>query len=153
MAHDISIVFDCHDPDRVARFWMAALDGYDYPGSDPDGPPGSPPAGFATWEDWADSLGIPEELRYQSRTIIDATGNRPDIFFMAVPEDKVVKNRVHIDIRAARDLPRDAKAATQDAESERLTSIGAALLGRVNNPDGTSHLVMQDVEGNEFCIT
>jgi hypothetical protein len=44
-------------------------------------------------------------------------------------------------------------AATQDAESERLTSIGAALLGRVNNPDGTSHLVMQDVEGNEFCIT
>jgi hypothetical protein len=29
-AYDLHIVFDCFDPDRVARFWMAALGGYDF---------------------------------------------------------------------------------------------------------------------------
>ncbi|NEE02953.1 VOC family protein [Phytoactinopolyspora halotolerans] len=153
MVYAVSFVFDCQDVDRMATFWLAALEGYDLPGSDPDGPPGAPPAGFATWEDWADANGIPEHLRYQSRTIIDTTGTRPDIFFMAVPEDKVVKNRVHLDIRASRGLSPEEGRARQDAEAKRLVDAGATVVRRVHQDDGGSHLVLQDVEGNEFCIT
>ncbi|WP_129669036.1 VOC family protein [Phytoactinopolyspora endophytica] len=153
MVYEISFGFDCKDVDKLSRFWLTALEGYDYPGSDPAGPPGSPPAGFATWEDWADANNLPENLRYQSRAIIDTTGTRPDIFFMAVPEDKVVKNRMHLDIRVGRGFEPEERAARQDDEAKRLIAAGATLIGRVNNEDGTSHLVMQDVEGNEFCIT
>jgi hypothetical protein len=89
MAYGIHIVFDCADVDKVARFWLIALDGYDFPGSDPAGPPGSPPPGFDSWEAWADANQIPPDQRYSARTIIDTSGgSRPDIFFLAVPEGK-----------------------------------------------------------------
>lgn len=153
MVYDIHIVFDCADPDKVARFWLTALAGYDYPGSDPDRPPGSPPAGFATWEDWADANNIPADLRHGSRTIIDTVGSRPDIFFLAVPEPKTVKNRVHLDIKASRGVPPEQRRARQDAEAERLLAAGATLIRRVEDGGGGSHLVLQDPEGNEFCIT
>jgi hypothetical protein len=55
MIPDIHIVFDCADPDRLARFWMVALPGYDFPHGPPDG--------FATWEQWADANQIPQEQR------------------------------------------------------------------------------------------
>ncbi len=45
------LVIDCADPDRLARFWAAAL-GYDI---------APPPAGFATWDDYYRDLGVPEE--------------------------------------------------------------------------------------------
>jgi hypothetical protein len=51
MIPDIHIVFDCADPDRLARFWMVALPGYDFPHGPPDG--------FTTWEQWADANQIP----------------------------------------------------------------------------------------------
>lgn len=152
MVYDIHIVFDCADVDKVSQFWIVALEGYDYPGSDPDRPPGSPPIGFATWEDWADAYDIPDEGRYASRTIIDTVGNRPDIFFLAVPEQKMVKNRLHLDIKASRDVPAGKVRAHQDAEGERLVAAGATLVRRVQEVDG-SHLILQDPEGNEFCIT
>lgn len=38
---DIHIVFDCADPDRLARFCMVALPGDDFPHGLPDG--------FTTW--------------------------------------------------------------------------------------------------------
>jgi hypothetical protein len=44
-------VVDCADPDRLARFWAAAL-GYELT---------PPPAGFATWDDYYRDLGLPEE--------------------------------------------------------------------------------------------
>jgi hypothetical protein len=43
--YDWNLVFDCHDPHALASFWLIALADYDFPGSDPDGPVGSPPAG------------------------------------------------------------------------------------------------------------
>jgi Glyoxalase-like domain len=148
MVYDIHIVFDCTDVDKVSRFWLTALEGYNYPGSPQDQPPGSPPSGFATWEAFADANGIPADQRYTMRTIIDTKGSRPDIFFLAVPEGKVVKNRMHLDIKASRGLPPDQVRARQDAEAERLVAAGARMVSR-----GESLIVMQDVEGNEFCIT
>ena len=148
MVYDIHIVFDCEDVDKVSRFWLTALEGYNYPGSPPDQPPGSPPAGFGSWEAWADAMDIPADQRYSTRTIIDTKGNRPDIFFIAVPEGKVVKNRVHLDIKASNGLPPEQVHTRQEAEAERLVAAGAHIVARVEGI-----LVMQDVEGNEFCIT
>lgn len=152
MVYDIHIVFDCADVDTVSRFWLTALEGYDYPGSDPDRPPGSPPPGFATWEDWADANEIPEDRRYAVRTIVDTVGNRPDIFFIAVPEHKHAKNRLHLDIKASRGVPPDGVRAHQDAEAERLVAAGAVVVERIEEAAG-SHLILQDPEGNEFCVT
>lgn len=146
MAYDLHLVFDCADVDLVSRFWLAALEGYTYPGSPPDDP-ARPPTGFATWEEWADAQGIPEDQRYLARTIVDSTGKRPDIFFNKVPESKTVKNRVHLDIAVSRTGPPDESDARKEAEAERLIAAGATLVKR-------SHLLlMQDPEGNEFCIT
>jgi hypothetical protein len=148
MVYDIHLVFDCADVDAVSRFWLTALQGYDYPGSPPDLPPGSPPHGFDTWEAWADANEIPAEQRYAARTIIDTTGRRPDIFFLAVPEGKTVKNRLHLDLKASAGLPAEEVEARQDAEAARLIAAGATLVERVSG-----HLVLRDVEGNEFCVT
>jgi hypothetical protein len=64
----------------------------------------------------------------------------PDLLFVSVPEAKTVKNRVHLDFR-----PDD-----QDAEVERLVSLGAA---RVDIGQGErSWVVLADPEGNEFCV-
>jgi hypothetical protein len=65
---DLNIVFDCADPDRVARFWMVALAGYDFPHG--------PPEGYQTWEAWADATGIPEDQRNLARTLVDQAGGR-----------------------------------------------------------------------------
>ncbi len=153
MVDEISIVFDCAEPDKLARFWLAALEGYDFPGSDPDGPPGSAPAGYTSWEAWADANGIPEQARHAGRTIVDTAGRRPDIFFLAVPEPKQVKNRVHIDIRASRGAPEAEKQTRQDEVASRLIAAGASLVDRMPGMTGGSHLVMRDPEGNEFCVT
>jgi hypothetical protein len=58
---DLDIVFDCADPDRVARFWMVALPGYDFSHG--------PPEGYQTWEEWADAHDIPEDQRNPQRTL------------------------------------------------------------------------------------
>jgi len=57
-----------------------------------------------------------------------------------VPEDKTVKNRLHLDLR-----PDD-----QAAEVERLVGLGAT---RVDLGQGeASWVVLADPEGNEFCV-
>jgi hypothetical protein len=148
MVYDIHIVFDCADVDKVSRFWLTALEGYNYPGSPPDQPAGSPPEGFESWEAFADAHDIPADQRYAARTIIDTSGHgRPDIFFLKVPEGRTVKNRLHLDIKASKGLPPDQVRARQDAEAERLVAAGATIAEYVEG-----HFIMQDVEGNEFCV-
>lgn len=68
----------------------------------------------------------------------------PHLGFGIVPEEKTVKNRVHLDIR-----PTDR---TMDEERERLEELGATTLRRIDeNPDDV-HYIMADPEGNEFCL-
>ncbi|MEU4601629.1 VOC family protein [Kribbella sp. NPDC023972] len=143
-AFDLHIVFDCADPDRVARFWMAALGGYDFPVG--------VPAGFASWDEWADANGIPVDQRNAGRTLVDKErGTRPDIFFLRVPESKQVKNRVHLDIKVAPGLDGDDRRTAIEAEAERLIPLGATVANRLDEPDGF-HIIMRDPEGNEFCL-
>jgi hypothetical protein len=71
-----------------------------------------------------------------------------------VPEDKVAKNRVHLDVRAAPGLQGEARMAALEAECGRLVALGATRLERhePEPPMGFGHIVMADPEGNEFCL-
>lgn len=70
-----------------------------------------------------------------------------------MPEGKVAKNRVHLDVRAGTGLVGDRRLAALEAESARLVALGAVQV-RVMRADGVdeSCIVMQDIEGNEFCL-
>src|SRR5258707_12665068 len=84
-------VIDCADPDRLARFWAAAL-GYEL---------APVPDGFATWNDFYRKLGVPEEeLVDGADRISDPEGHGPRSWFHVVPDAKGVKNRWHLDIHA-----------------------------------------------------
>lgn len=109
------ICFDCADQRRVAQFWAEAL-GYTMRPPDPEDTP-----------DDSVALDPPEG------------GLR--LWFNKVPEPKVAKNRVHIDIN----MP-------DGAEMERLQQLGARPLREICGEDGALWwTIMADPEGNEFC--
>jgi hypothetical protein len=135
------VTFDCAEPERLARFWCEVL-GYVVP---------PPPEGFATWEDVDRSL--PPEHQGAAFACVDPTGVGPRLFFQRVPEDKVVKNRMHLDVRAGSGLVGDERLAALEAESARLVPLGAARVRLLRADEfNESCLVMQDIEGNEFCL-
>lgn len=137
----VQVTFDCAQPRRVARFWCDVL-GY---------VPVPPPDGFATWEDHDRT--VPPEERDAWSACSDPTGVGPRLFFQRVPEGKVVKNRVHLDVRVGTGLVGAERVAALEAECARLVARGATRV-RLLPADGEdeSCLVMQDVEGNEFCL-
>jgi hypothetical protein len=144
MAREVQATFDCADPAGLAAFWAAAL-GYQVQ---------APPAGFASWEEALDALGVPPERRNDASAVVDPEGSGPRLFFQRVPEPKQAKNRVHLDVRAAPGLQGDERMAALEAEAERLVSLGATRLRRHEPapPLGAGHIVMADPEGNEFCL-
>ena len=144
MARDVQITFDCADPTGLAAFWAEAL-GYHLQ---------DPPEGFESWEEALEAMGVPPESRNDASAVLDPDGSRPRLFFQRVPERKQVKNRVHLDVRAAPGLEGDARMAALEAEAERLVSLGATRLQRYEPapPLGAGHIVMADPEGNEFCL-
>jgi predicted enzyme related to lactoylglutathione lyase len=113
------ITVDAHNPKALAEFWAEAL-------------------GWTVGED-GDDIGwwIERELNDPNKT------GFPDILFLKVPDLKVVKNRLHLDLR-----PDD-----QAAEVARLEKLGAKKIdiGQSTDPD-TTWVVMADIEGNEFCV-
>ncbi len=119
------IVFDAAHPASLARFWAAALDGY----------------AVALYDDEelarlrANGIHDPEDD--PSVLVEPATPGAPRLFFTLVPEPKTVKNRVHLDLRAA-DLT---------AETQRLVDLGATEVAR---RDGW--ITLTDPEGNEFDV-
>jgi hypothetical protein len=65
------------------------------------------------------------------------------LLFLRVPESKTVKNRVHVCLQPQQ--PRDR-------EVDRLLGIGATMYDDRRTPDGKGWAVLQDPEGNEFCV-
>ena len=84
---------------------------------------------------------------------IDPTGVGPRLYFQPVPEGKVVKNRVHLCVRVGTGLVGDERLAALEAECARLIPLGATRF-RTLLADGVNEscIVMQDIEGNEFCL-
>jgi catechol 2,3-dioxygenase-like lactoylglutathione lyase family enzyme len=144
MARDVQITFDCADPAGLSAFWAEVL-GYRLQ---------DPPPGFQSWEQALEAMGVPPERRNDASAVIDPEGSGPRLFFQRVPEGKQVKNRVHLDVRAAPGLEGDARMAALEAEAERLVSHGATRLQRYEPapPLGAGHIMMADPEGNEFCL-
>ncbi|WP_328444177.1 VOC family protein [Streptomyces sp. NBC_00386] len=135
------VTFDCERPERVARFWCEVL-GYVVP---------PPPAGFATWDDYGRSR--PPEEQDSWFACADPTGVGPRLYFQRVPEGRVVKNRVHLDVRVGTGLVGDERLAVLEAECARLIALGAVHVRTlVADDENESCIGMQDIEGNEFCL-
>ncbi|WP_419993162.1 VOC family protein [Streptomyces boninensis] len=152
MSRHIQITFDAHDPAALSTFWRDAL-GYVHPA--PPGvevPEGADP--LAAWDDFLARMGVPEDQRNTRSAIEDPDGQGPRVFFQQVPEDKVAKNRVHLDVRAAPGLQGDERMAALEAACDRLVALGAKRVQRFEPepPLGGGHIVMTDPEGNEFCL-
>ena len=114
----LAVIVDCHDPLRQAEFWSQAL-AYKVRQRNPG-----------------------EFL------VSDPAGVGASLYFMKVPEPKVGKNRLHLDL---------VTSGPMEAEVARLAQAGAEVIevrqdpASYDNPD--TWTVMRDPEGNEFCVT
>jgi catechol 2,3-dioxygenase-like lactoylglutathione lyase family enzyme len=101
---------------------------------------------------WCEVLGYVLHEEYPV-VALDPTGEGPRMYFQKVPEGKVVKNRVHLDVRVGTGLVGEERLAALEAECVRLEALGATrgtLL--VADEENESCQNMQDIEGNEFCL-
>ena len=144
MSLEVQVTFDCADPDALARFWIEVL-GYTYD---------DPPPGYATWDEALDAMNVPADRRNDASACPDPDGRGPRLFFQRVPEGKTAKNRVHLDVRAAVGLTGDERMAALEDKCASLVALGATRLRRSEpgEPLSAGFIVMQDPEGNEFCL-
>jgi hypothetical protein len=113
-----SITFDSTNPYRLAQFWSELT-------------------GFMEDPDNGNAPEHPEAL-------LLSPDSKLALLFVAVPEQKQVKNRVHLDLMPL-DHPRDV-------EVDRVLGLGARLVDDQRRPDGSGWVVLADPEGNEFCV-
>ncbi|WP_088282058.1 VOC family protein [Kineosporia sp. A_224] len=121
--HDV--VFDSRHPASLARFWAAALDGFEVAPYDE--------AELARLR--AKGIFDPED---DPTVLVEAPCVRPRFFFQLVAASKTVKNRVHVDLRCE----------SLSTEADRLQTLGATIAAEYEG-----HIVLLDPEGNEFCLT
>ncbi|AEM82313.1 VOC family protein [Streptomyces violaceusniger] len=146
----LQLTIDCAEPRRMVAFWSEAL-GY---------VPEPPPGGHATWREyWAD-MGVPaEELPSgageTAESIVDPEGQGPRVWFQQVPESKVTKNRLHLDLKVGggRDVSLAVRTERVTATVDRLKAAGATVQRTMDEPGMEYYaVVLQDPEGNEFCV-
>jgi hypothetical protein len=92
------------------------------------------------WGEDPDDPNLPE----QDVAMILSPDRSQSLLFIRIPEGKVVKNRLHLDIAPMVSL--------RDTEVDRLVVLGAAVYDDQRQPDGSGWVTMQDPEGNEFCV-
>ena len=109
---------------------------------------------LVAWDNFLARVGVPEEQRNTRSAIEDPDGRGPRLFFQQVPEGKMAKNRVHLDIRAAPGLRGEERMSQLEAECDRLVALGATRVHREEPAPSMSagSIVMADPEGNEFCL-
>jgi hypothetical protein len=119
MATVKDLVVDCRHPASLARFWAAVLDDH----------------AVAPYDE-------AELERLRAKGITDPEDDptvllvgTPSIWFQLVPESKVVKNRMHLDLRGP------------VGELDRLLDLGATVIQRLEH-----WVTLADPEGNEFCL-
>jgi len=111
----LNITFDCRDAARVARFW----------------------AGVTGW-DLRVAYETPEQVEF---SVGPAPTGGVRLYFVPVPEPKMVKNRVHLDV---------VPDGGQEREIARLADLGATVSS--DQPADGGWAVLADPEGNEFCV-
>jgi hypothetical protein len=104
------ITIDCIDPIGLAEFWSAAL-------------------GLAV-----------ETVHGNYVYLARPDDGGPVVSLQGVPEPRIGKNRVHLDLDGSREI-----------EVPRLVALGARVLAEHEAPN-TAWTVMADPEGNEFCV-
>jgi hypothetical protein len=137
MGARVDLTLDCVDGARLAEFWKLALGYKDEP----------PPPPFATREEWLASYGETGEGP-AAAWLHDPAGIGPRLSLLPVPEPKVAKNRLHMDVRVAGEGSPSERWARIRAMVDRLTEAGATTLATFEG----HHVVMADPEGNEFCV-
>jgi catechol 2,3-dioxygenase-like lactoylglutathione lyase family enzyme len=139
-----TLTFDCTDVERMRSFWQTAL-GYVAP---------RPPEGWSTWEDFLRDQGVPEEEWHAGGGLDDPDGALPDISFLRVPERKSAKNRLHFDLQVSggRHVDQGERERLIEETVSRLVAAGGVVQRRDDGPNGLDHVVMEDPEGNEFCV-
>jgi Glyoxalase-like domain len=146
VAVSFQVVFDCAEPDKLAHFWANAL-GYTIE---------RPPPGFDSWMAYWRSKGLPDDENYEGDdSIVDPRGEGPRIWFHQVPEAKVVKNRLHLDIGASggQSAPLETRKQRIELAAEGLVRLGATRIETLQQA-GLDHyaVAMLDPEGNEFDV-
>jgi glyoxalase superfamily protein len=80
--------------------------------------------------------------------VSDRGGEGASLYFMQVPEPKVIKNRLHLDL---------ITDGSMEEEVARLPELGARVIEVRHDPEELQSpdtwTVMQDPEGNEFCVS
>lgn len=138
MSVRIGLTFDCADAVRLAAFWKVAL-GYE------DNPP---PVPYTSIQEWLTALGEPDTSPEDGAWLRDPSGIGPSLSILRVPEPKVAKNRLHIDIRVSAGVGPEDRWDAVTAKVAELTKAGARTL----REDPGHHVTMADPEGNEFCV-
>lgn len=134
----VDLTMDCADPDRLATFWKLAAGYVDEPAPQP----------FSSREEWLASFGSDGDDGMGGAWLHDPSGIAPRLCLLQVPETKVAKNRLHLDLRVSGDGTPKEKWTRVLVEVERLLAGGARVLDRFEG----HHVVMADPEGNEFCV-
>lgn len=141
MARRVGVTVDCASPARLATFWRDLLDYIDDP----------PPEGYRSWEEYDRVNDVPQETIEAGATIIDPRGIGPRLFFQRVPEPKLVKNRVHLDVAVATAPPGKERIAQIRRLARQLVERGATWAAESGDPQDF-FVVLRDPEGNEFCL-
>lgn len=112
-----NVTFDCVDGELLARFW----------------------SGVTSWP-WSK-----EEMPGNPFWIVGhPDADRTRLVFVEVPEGKVAKNRVHLDL-----VPDEGSQAD---EVVRLEALGATVVDDRRRATPGGWVVLADPEGNVFCL-
>jgi hypothetical protein len=122
-----SVVVDCHDVAAQSRWWADVLDWKIFYEADDE------------------VVILPRHLTPESLSFTPWEQVGPGLIFVPVPEDKTVKNRLHLDLAPQLD-------DNQAAMVESLLAKGATRADVGQNPDEVTWVVLADPEGNEFCV-
>ena len=140
MAFDFQVAIDCSAPHELADWWAEVL-GWGVEAQDEAFIRRMVETGAATEDDTTTHRG---KLVWRvGAAIISPLPDRPRVLFQQVPEPKVGKNRLHLDVRVGVEM--------QEAEVSRLLALGATELWRGSQGPHT-WVTMADPEGNEFCV-
>ena len=122
-----SVVIDCHDVAAQARWWAGVLDWQ------------------INYEADDEVVIVPRHVTQESLRATPWEQVGPGLVFVPVPEDKMVKNRLHIDLAPQLDDDQAAMVESLIARGARRADVG-------QDESEVTWVVLADPEGNEFCV-